>query len=257
MLMLNSHRKLLEYMVIVLLVFLFCTLKLYNNGYFQPSATTKENVDVNNSILAPVVTQQSNAFAIPLTTAKTLQREIKIAWRYHSDDDGFVFPRDQNEMDKRLFLSYEPINSSLTRQLVQFENAVVFAYFLDRTLLVPPIALADSENKSHKTHIRISEIIDFDLLSNVVELKEFDYQQHLANGEKDRLSTTSADGHYEKLGIKTIHKVCQDPRLGFWLDYIPSVDNIDSWRTLKQQLFSPMKLRFNYNNRTEYWCPGT
>ena len=230
-------KKIFELTFLALLVIVFCILRLYNSGY------TVWTFNVINK------TKESNPRDLKLTnqTSKittTLKADLKIPWRYHSDDDGFVFPRHEKYLTSSNphltsftgYLTYEPIQRSLTRQLLQFENAVVFAYFLKRILIVPPIILI-KQNK--KIEITVSSIIDFDLLSTMVHLVE-------------------TPTNYQKiLSIKTSYKVCQDPRLGFWLDYIPSPENIDSWRTLKQQLFSPLKLRFDYHNQTNYWCPGT
>ncbi|XP_066915326.1 uncharacterized protein [Clytia hemisphaerica] len=230
-------KKFFELTFLALLVIVFCVLRLYNSGYsvwtFHTINRTKETNPRDLKL-----TNQTSKFT---TTSKP---DLKIPWRYHSDDDGFVFPRDENYLTSSNphltsfsgYLTYEPIQRSLTRQLLQFENAVIFAYFLKRILIVPPIILI-KENKT--IEIPVSTIIDFDLLSTMVRLVEM------------------PTNYKELLNIRTTYEVCQDPRLGFWLDYIPSPENINSWRTLKQQLFSPLKLRFDYHNQTNYWCPGT
>ena len=222
-----STKKFLELFLCLTLVIAFYVLRLNNKTYDHKSNSPddKKRNFFNNT--------RKNS----ISTA-TPAPDLKIPWRYHSNNDGFAFPREVSE----IYLTYEPINRSLTRQLLQFENAVVFAYFLQRVLIVPPITLLKGDNKTIK--IAMSSLINFDLLSTKVRLVEMSM----------RINYTKAK---ERLSIKTTYEVCQDPRLGFWLDYIPSVENINSWRTLKQQLFSPLKLRFDYHNRTEYWCPGT
>ena len=225
-------KKLLEFILIIFLLFLFYGLRRYNNENHSTTTTVLHSKYTND-------TGKKKPIPVPVSTELP---DLKLPWRYHSNDDGFVFPRDDVS---EIYLTYEAINRSLTRQLLQFENAVVFAYFLQRTLIVPPITLLKDDNKT--VNIAMSSIINFDLLSTKIRLVELPLSA----------SKKHAKAAKEQLSLNTTYEVCQDPRLGFWLDYVPSVENINSWRTLKQQLFSPLKLRFNYHNRTEYWCPGT
>ena len=229
-------KKFVELILAIIMLVIFYGLRRYNNQSDLQKTSTTLHTKQNNT------TDKK----MPLAVATVTQiPDLKLPWRYHSNEDGFVFPR---AADSETYLTYEPINRSLTRQLLQFENAVVFAYFLQRALIVPPITLLKSDNKT--VSIAMSSIINFDLLSTKIRLVELPLSES-APGIRH------AKAAKEQLSLNTTYEVCQDPRLGFWLDYIPSVENINSWRTLKQQLFSPLKLRFDYHSRTEYWCPGT
>ncbi|XP_065672473.1 uncharacterized protein LOC124815876 isoform X2 [Hydra vulgaris] len=249
--------------VLLLMVTLFLTLKLYNVGVI--------NIALKNSFVVVETTSQNLKVSTTLTTP-----QAPIPWRFQIEEDGFFFP---DTSDKEKYISYERINGPITKQITIFENAVIFAYITGRTLLVPKLKLRKSENiinqkinfstnnngpyfnysphgsisydynKNfvHKAHfqnnlsisllneISMSEIIDFDLLSTQIKLKAL---------EERNMSTL------------TQYKVCQDPHLGFWVDYIPSVENIQTWRILKQQYFYPLKLKITFGNK-EYVCPGT
>ena len=161
-----------------------------------------------------------------------------IPWRFTAEQDGFVLPLyDTQNEKKNKFIMYDPLNIPITRQILQFQIAVIFADMLERTLLVPPIITLSQYNET--LHIPMSAAIDFKLLSKAVQIKE--------------LLPHKTDWFREK----TVYEVCHDPRLGYWLDYIPSTENIQAWKLLKQQQFVPLKLRFLNNVDTPYGCAGT
>ena len=243
------------------MIILFVVLKLYNVGVINLELKEKSVEKLSQSLKAP-------------TASPTPQ--YPIPWRFQIEEDGFFFPDTSN---KEKFITYERVKGPLTKQITMFENAAIFAYLLGRTLLVPKLKVqipddyvtlyqnkevANSNNTAtlnfdnnetfiHKLYFRnntstsllndisMSEIIDFDLLSSQVKLKPL---------EENFASTLT---HYN---------VCHDPHLGFWVDYIPSVENIQIWRVLKQQYFYPLKLKLNlgkdeHGNKDEHVCPGT
>ena len=165
--------------------------------------------------------------------------KLKVPWRFQIEEDGFVFPIEHiNEK----FITYEPINSSWSDQILQFENACVFAYLLKRTLIAPPLVpFISHEKQPGKTRnagerVPLFTILDSEVLSKKVKVKELDKNQ------VDRLSWMSK------------HNVCLDSRLGFWVDYIPSVENIQTWRLLRQQEFAPIDIN---SIKTDAKCAET
>ena len=208
------------------LIILFIVLRLHNTGI----------IDLRLRKINPKKFERNTRRSV--TTTPTVP--LKVPWRFHIEEDGFVFPQMDN---KERFLTYEQLNGSWTKQILQFENANVFAYLLKRTLLVPPLlpyktSIYNITDYNKVDSFSMSEIIDFDLLSSMVKL-----------GEVNSRITN-------EIKIMDKYSVCHDPRLGFWVDYIPSVENIQTWRILKEQYFYPLKLNLNGLER-EYVCPGT
>ena len=188
---------------------------------------------------------------------------IKVPWRFQIEDDGFVFP---TRRKKELFVSYRPIAVRWTKQLLQFENAVVFAYLLKRTLVVPPLlpprdatplhegvnrsihSVNDTTNQTHpyiaersQKHdyqLPVSKIIDFRTLSKVVSLKEVSLE-FLRNLPDD-----------------SVYYICHDHRLGFWVDFMPSIENIQIWRLLRAQQFNAFPVSLD-DHESDLMCPGT
>ena len=182
----------------------------------------------------------SRNFAEEKPTKKVKDVKIKVPWRFHPEDDGFLFPK-INTIEK--FIAYKPAPVSWPKQLLQFENAVVFAYLLERTLLVPPLIPARSLEQNITTeydkHFPISQIIDFNLLSRVASLKELTIKD------------------IEKLHASAnVYNICHDRRLGFWVDFIPAVEDIQIWRLLKSQRFTAFPVRLD-DHEVDLMCPGT
>ena len=163
---------------------------------------------------------------------------IKVPWRYHLEDDGFLFPkRDRREK----FIAYIPPPLIWPKQLQLFENALIFAYLLDRTLLVPPLVESrnESQNFTSKRSFAISTIIDLNLLSRVISLKEMSLKR------------------IEKIcNSNDVYKICHDHRLGFWVDFIPAVEDIQLWRILRSQRFTAFPIRLD-DREVDLMCPGT
>lgn len=169
--------------------------------------------------------------------------KIKVPWRFQIEEDGFYFPV---QYEKEKYITYDPVNSSWSDQILQFENACVFAALLKRTLLVPALLPYRStlHNGKHLTaataaqtqRVPLFHILDSDVLSKKIKIRPFD--KIYAN----RIKTMSK------------YNVCLDSRLGFWIDYIPSVENIQTWRLLRQQEFQ----RIDINSiKNDVKCPET
>ena len=166
---------------------------------------------------------------------------IKVPWRFQLEDDGFVFPRYDK---KEKYITYKPSPISWPKQLVQFENAVVFAHLLERTLIAPPLIPERVLNQNisdidSKHQFPISQVIDFNALSKVVSL------QQKSLGQLEEIRNT-----------KSVYKICHDHRLGFWVDFIPSVEDIQIWRLLKSQQFTAFPISLD-DREVDLMCPGT
>ena len=160
---------------------------------------------------------------------------VKIPWRFQIEDDGFVFPK-SDQVEK--YVTYQPLHTSWTKQILEFENAIIFAYLLQRTLLVPPLLSHKLGNYNLSSEYPISRIIDFRTLSRTVPLKQVSMQQ------------------LNNIGNMSVYRVCHDYRLGFWLDYIPAVEDIQMWRQLRAQQFSVVPFNIEASE-VDLMCPGT
>ena len=163
---------------------------------------------------------------------------IKVPWRFQLEDDGFVFPK-RNRREK--YIAYMPSPMTWPKQLQQFENALIFAYLLDRTLLVPPLVQSrnESQNFTSQRQFAMSTIIDFDLLSKVVSLRE------VTSKAIEKVCNSS-----------NVYKICHDHRLGFWVDFIPAVEDIQLWRIMRSQRFTAFPIRLD-DREVDLMCPGT
>lgn len=163
---------------------------------------------------------------------------LKVPWRYQLEDDGFIFPQKSR---REKFITYKPSPLSWPKQLLQFENALIFAYLLDRTLLVPPLVeqRRDANNIDIQRHFTMSNVLDFDLLSRVVSLKE-----------------TSLKHIEEISNSSNAYKICHDHRLGFWVDFIPAVEDIQLWRVLRTQQITAFPVKLD-DPDVDLMCPGT
>ena len=219
----NHHKILNGVIILALIVFVLINIKGVKMPQFR--ARTTEG-------------QQENGKLEPTATANNKKVNIKVPWRYQLEDDGFMFPKG-NHRDK--FIAYIPSPISWPKQLLQFENALIFAYLLDRTLLVPPLVHERNAelNSSSKAHFAMSNILDFGLLSKIVSLKETNlkYLENISNSSNT-------------------YKICHDHRLGFWVDFIPAVENIQLWRMLRAQQFTAFPVRLD-DNEVDLMCPGT
>ena len=163
---------------------------------------------------------------------------IKVPWRFQLEDDGFVFPK-RNRREK--YIVYMPSPLTWPKQLQQFENAIIFAYLLDRTLLVPPLVQSrnESQNVTSHRHFALSTILDFDLLSKIVSLRDMTFKaiENICNSSN-------------------VYKICHDHRLGFWVDFIPAVEDIQLWRIMRSQRFTAFPIRLD-DREVDLMCPGT
>lgn len=222
--------------VISMMVIVYSLAKLFNVVYidFNIFASTLQTTD-GNSI--SVISLQKGPISKTIRTTRP-PTDVKIPWRFNAEEDGFIFPAARLILTEEKYITYDPVNRTIEKQILQFENAVVFANLLQRTLIVPPLIISGDNGDVFR--MAMSDIVNFALLSRVVKVLEM-----------------TSDHNASFFQGKSVYSVCQDPFLGFWLDYIPSTENIHAWRLLKQQYFSPAKVKFLDHEDTNYGCPGT
>ncbi|XP_031556299.1 uncharacterized protein LOC116293048 [Actinia tenebrosa] len=162
-------------------------------------------------------------------------------------DDGFHFNRQAPQHDK--FLSYEPPIGSWSDQLLAFQNAVIIATLLNRTLLAQPLvselvgkrlrSLVRVQLKSDsevyklmtlKFTVPISAVINIRLLNRLLRVKP--------------IQSTYMEFLQEYMNFSW-HDVCHKDNLGFWVDFIPSPKNTFAWKILEAQEFVPVKSYFS------------
>eukprot|EP00112_Aurelia_sp_Birch-Aquarium-sp1_P012000 Seg2519.2 transcript_id=Seg2519.2/GoldUCD/mRNA.D3Y31 product="hypothetical protein" protein_id=Seg2519.2/GoldUCD/D3Y31 len=224
----NALRYLNLMIFICFLVFLFLHFRNYGGALFESQSKTSGNTIHNKKLDDKKVKDHRKA-------------TIKVPWRFQLEDDGFVFPRYDK---KEKYITYKPSPMSWPKQLVQFENAVLFAHLLQRTLIAPPLIPQRDSNQNISDidstyQFPISQVIDFNALSKVLSLQ----QKSLEQLEEIRKN-------------KSVYKICHDHRLGFWVDFIPSVEDIQIWRLLKSQQFTAFPISLD-DHEVDLMCPGT
>eukprot|EP00794_Sanderia_malayensis_P006950 gene6950-7730_t len=229
----------------------FVILRIHNGVLMRLNPTP-----VTNNVSKSHQNKDSNAKLNDPNKNKTIP--LKVPWRFQVEDDSFEFPK--NSQRKERYITFRPSALRWSKQLLQFENAVIFAYLLKRTLLVPPLLppRVKTENRDNTTHstkdnngtvkhdrnndtyeLPLSRIVDFNALSKVIRLEDVSI------------------GYIKSFqASNSVYKICHDFRLGFWVDYIPSVENIQTWRLLKAQQFTAFPINLQ-NHESDLMCPGT
>lgn len=162
-------------------------------------------------------------------------------WQFLSsdfDDEGFHFPHAASTGRER-FVTYEPPVGGWSKQLLAFENAVVVAKLLNRTLLAHPLISETEakrlrrvriENERHGTQVSLEVEPKFTVpLSAVINIRQ------LSKIITVRLIRTSYAAFLEKFANFTFYDICHQDTIGFWLDFIPSPTSTKAWRVLEAQ----------------------
>lgn len=136
------------------------------------------------------------------------------------------------------YLSYQPPGGGWNNQRIAFENAVVLAKLLNRTLIVHPLAPHQEILQLKKRRrisagyevynmlpkeklLPLSKVIDLKLLSKVVPVKEF--------------ASDHAQFHNRYNHLKW-GKVCHNGLLGTWVDSVPKKTDQEKWKRLQQHM---------------------
>lgn len=162
------------------------------------------------------------------------------------EDDGFYFVRTDSPKEK--FLSYEPPIGSWSKQLLAFQNAVVIAALLNRTLIAQPL-VSESEGKRLRTLVRQElksdseafKLIDLKYMVPISAVINLKVLRKLLRVEAIHSTYSDFLRQYSNL---TWHNVCHKDTLGFWVDFIPSPTNDVAWKVLEAQEFVPLKSYF-------------
>lgn len=149
--------------------------------------------------------------------------------------DGKIVCENNQEMK---YLSYQPPGGGWNNQRVAFENAVILAKLLNRTLIVHPLAphleiirLKRDHKMSggYKTYnmlpeqklLPLSRVIDLKKLSTLVPVKEV---------------TSSHVEFQEKYKHLRWHRVCHNGLVGLWVDAIPKKTDEEKWKLLRRHM---------------------
>ena len=141
------------------------------------------------------------------------------------------------------YLSYQPPGGGWNNQRIAFENAVIFAKLLNRTLIVHPLA-------PHREMLQIKELYGFLAgyrlynkipqsklvpVSWVIDLK---YLSHLVPVREFRKSHDTFV--MQTKSLLTWRDVCHNGLLGVWIDQLPLKGDTEGWELL-QKVAPPLK----------------
>ena len=136
------------------------------------------------------------------------------------------------------YLSYQPPGGGWNNQRVAFENAVVLAKLLNRTLIVHPLAPHQEILRLKRTRrisagyeiynmltkdqlLPLSRVIDLKLLSKLIPIKEI----------------TASHNEFKNL-YKNLKwaRICHNGLFGTWIDAIPKKTDDKRWRILRRHM---------------------
>lgn len=134
------------------------------------------------------------------------------------------------------YLSYQPPGGGWNNQRIVFENALVLAKLLNRTLIVQPLAPHEELRRVHKVRdyekynmvsneklLPLSKVIDLELLSKLIPVKEF---------TSVHVEFQTSYSHFRWA------KVCHNGLVGTWVDVKPNKTDEHKWRLLRQLMKS-------------------
>ena len=192
--------------------------------------------------------------------AKFEEIKAQSYWKFLTEDysdDGFSFPRRASGRER--FVTYEPPVGDWNKQLLAFENAVVIAKMLNRTLLAHSLISEREALRVQKARIEREKfgkhsqrLLEIDPkytvpLSAVLDLK------YLTKLIEVRLTNSSYIKFVRQLENLTLHEVCHHGVLGIWVDFTPSPENTKAWNVLEAQQFSSTQSPIG---EVDYACDG-
>lgn len=167
----------------------------------------------------------------PLTIGMITWKTIQHAWNMNKSVEISyqAFGREKilykgKQSESKQYLSYQPPGGGWNNQRIAFENAVIMAALLKRTLLIQPIAphdrileLKTQYNQSAgytiynmlttRELVPISKLIDLDKLSSFLSVLEI---------------TLSHNDFIKKYNASSWYKVCRNGLTHAWVDKIPT-----------------------------------
>ena len=151
-------------------------------------------------------------------------------------EENKVYIDGQKVCEKRngiKYLSHQPPGGGWNNQRSVFENAVVLAKLLNRTLIVHPLAphveirritVGDYRNFnlfSKGKLLPLSNVMDLKLLSKLIPVKEFASSHAEFQNRNNHLRWA---------------RICHNGLLGIWVDTIPRETDAEKWRLLRRQM---------------------
>ncbi|XP_022779799.1 uncharacterized protein LOC111321237 [Stylophora pistillata] len=170
-------------------------------------------------------------------------------WKRSLDYEIMCLPKQQVYINGRFvcgnslgvkYLSYQPPGGGWNNQRVAFENAVILAKLLNRTLIVHPLAphqeiLRLKRSRKMSAGYEIYNMLPADKLlplSRVIDLKEL---SKLLPVKEVISSHQQFVKDYQHL---TWRQVCHNSLVGIWVDAIPEKKDKEKWRLLRQYMDS-------------------
>ena len=183
-----------------------------------------------------------------------LCRDARSFWNSYSSVAYVCFPKDKVYVDGRLvcsnkqgrkYLSYQPPGGGWNNQRIAFENAVVFAKLLNRTLIVHPLAPHQEILRlkkqgrisagyeiynmlSEEMLLPLSKVIDLKLLSRLIPVIE--------------VTSSHATFLDEYKNLKW-RRVCHNGLLGIWVDFLPETRDKSAWKLLQRRMEASLPAR--------------
>lgn len=149
--------------------------------------------------------------------------------------DGRLLCENNQEMK---YLSYQPPGGGWNNQRVAFENAVVLAKLLNRTLIVHPLAphqeiLRLKRSRKMSAGYEIYNMLPKDKLlplSKVIDLKELSKLVPVKEVTSSHVEFLKKYKHFRW------HRVCHNGLVGMWVDTIPKKTNEQKWKLLQRHM---------------------
>lgn len=149
--------------------------------------------------------------------------------------DGRLLCENNQEMK---YLSYQPPGGGWNNQRVAFENAVVLAKLLNRTLIVHPLAphqeiLRLKRSRKMSAGYEIYNMLPKDKLlplSKVIDLKELSKLVPVKEVTSSHVEFLKKYKHFRW------HRVCHNGLVGMWVDTIPKKTNEEKWKLLQRHM---------------------
>lgn len=149
--------------------------------------------------------------------------------------DGRLLCENNQEMK---YLSYQPPGGGWNNQRVAFENAVVLAKLLNRTLIVHPLAphqeiLRLKRSCKMSAGYEIYNMLPKDKLlplSKVIDLKELSKLVPVKEVTSSHVEFLKKYKHFRW------HRVCHNGLVGMWVDTIPKKTNEQKWKLLQRHM---------------------
>lgn len=149
--------------------------------------------------------------------------------------------------DRIKYLSYQPPGGGWNNQRKAFENAIIMAKILNRTLIVRPVAshfaIRELRLKNYTAGYGIYNMLGRKDLIPISKMLDLDRLRKLISVIED---TGSNKEFLRTYNNRTWRKVCHNPRVGFWVDNLPNIYDTEAWSIIKQKAMNNKTIRIPY-----------